>query len=217
MFQILMSKIMKITTPAILVLFPLFVACGQTSKPKENLVENDIEIQAKKEAVSFNPDSSINNVILLENSSSTLKTLGDVMSHVNADADYPDAYFKSSGKGVEYLRVVFFPGNESNSLSQFEVGNTVELESKNFIPIDYPSFKTESGIKIGMSKNQLLGIKGEDFIKRQVNGQEVLNYRIDDFASSTFLKKYNMPVYFAEYWFTNDGRLVKYKFGFEYP
>ncbi len=92
-----------------------------------------------------------------------------------------------------------------------------ELESENFIPVDYPSFKTESGIKIGMSKKELLEIKGDSFLKKQVNGQEVLSYRIDDFSSSAFLKKYNMPAYFAEYWFTNDNRFFKYKFGFEYP
>ena len=135
---------MKITTPVILALFPLFVVCGQTSESKENQVVTDIEIQTQEAAIRFNPDSSINNSISLENPSSTLKTLGDVMVHVNADTDYPDAYFKSSGKRSEYLRVVFFPGNESNSLSQFEVGNMTELESENFIPVDYPSFKTES-------------------------------------------------------------------------
>ena len=77
--------------------------------------------------------------------------------------------------------------------------------------------KTESGIKIGISKKELLAIKGDDFTNKQVGNQEVLSYKIDDFSSSSFLKKYNMPVYFAEYWFTNDDRLVKYKFGFEYP
>ena len=45
---------MKITTPVILALFPLFVACGQTSESKENQVVTDIEIQTQ-EAVKAYP------------------------------------------------------------------------------------------------------------------------------------------------------------------
>jgi hypothetical protein len=192
-------------------------SCVQDGNSRENklTLEDKIEAQNVHKAVNFVPDSSINNDLLLQNASSTIDVLGDVMVEIDKDVDYPDVYFKS--KGDEYLRVIFFPGNESNSLSQFEVGSIVDLKIDRLIPIDYSSFKTESGIQLGITKENLVKIKGNIFDRKEVNGYEVISYRIDDYASSSFLKRYNMPIYFAEYWFTKDNQLDKFKFGFEYP
>ncbi len=206
---------MKITILILLVLLPLVVVCGQAIETKSNLeIKSDKKVE--KAVVNFMPDSSINGVLFLHNPSSTLKVLGDVMSNINVDTDFPDAYFESSVEGEEYLRIIFFPGNESNSLSQFEVGSLSLTGSKDLQPSKYPSFKTESGIRIGMSKDELIAIKGNEFKEEKLSDYLKLTYSINE-SSSDFLKKYNMLAYFAEYWFTTDDKLIKYKFGFEYP
>lgn len=41
-------------------------------------------------------------------------------------------------------------------------------------------------------------------------------YLLDDYAHSTFLQRYNMPLYYATFDF-DQGYLVGFQFGFEYP
>ena len=71
---------------------------------------------------------------------------------------------------------------------------------------------TESGIKLGISKKDLIKIKGNNFVETN----HVLRYEISDYEKSHFLEKYNLPIYFAEYTFDQD-KLSKIYSGFEYP
>jgi hypothetical protein len=201
---------MRIISPTLLVSLSLVVACGQ-SKPSENKQEQVKTEKMEITEIVFKPDSTINSQIFLHNPSSTVKVLGDIMSLIDADEALPSAYFKSQN-GKEYLKVVFFPGNEANSISQFTVGHSVNLSnSEKPNPVRLITFQTESDIRLGMTKQELLSIKGSRYREEGAT----LTYTIDD-ASFPFLSKFNMPIYVAEYSFKN-GKLDKFKFGFEYP
>lgn len=206
---------MKRIIPTFLASLLLVVACGQTNSSESKKKDNNT-VKKEEVEVIFRPDSSINNCIFLHSPSSTLETLGDIMPLLDANKDLPDAYFKTQSEETEYLRVVFFPGNELNSISQFEIGYSSNLsDTLNLNSADFSSFQTESGIKLGMTRQELVSIKGNEFREEKVEGQTLLTFSIDD-SSSSFLSRYNMPLYIAEYWLM-DGKITKYRFGFEYP
>ena len=72
-----------------------------------------------------------------------------------------------------------------------------------------PKAKTPGGLKV-------IEKKGKPFEVNNKDDKVVLRYNTDEKNGSEFLKKYNMPFYFAEYIFKNNI-LVKFAFGFEYP
>lgn len=188
---------------------------NNTTQSEHPRIEENHPQQKEKAEIMFHPDSSIYATLYLEDPSSTIKVLGDIMSLVDADKDLPDAFYKNQN-GQEYLQVVFFPGNEANSISQFNVGYLNDLANPESIsPIQLDRFQTESGIKLGLSKQEVILIKGGSYQEEKTNGELKLSYQVID-TKSPFLKRYNMPVYIAEYWF-KDGKLTNYKFGFEYP
>ncbi len=76
-------------------------------------------------------------------------------------------------------------------------------------------FSTESGIALGMSKDRLTAIKGKSHQVIRRGNAETLHYTISD-PGNSFLRRYNMPLYRAEYRFVND-KLIRFAFGFEYP
>lgn len=78
--------------------------------------------------------------------------------------------------------------------------------------LDFVKFSTENGIKLGISKEDLLKIKGNNFVEEG----DVIKYTLDDFNNSSFLQKYNLPIYFSNYTFKYN-KLIEIYFGFEYP
>jgi hypothetical protein len=163
----------------------------------------------------FEPDTTINNVILLENDVSISKTFGDLMKSLTG-YELPYVYFSNTLQ-TQYLKLTFFNGNKRNCFSRFEIGYIADLQNvrvKNSSNFD--KFYSETGIVLGMQKSELLEKKGEKYVKTSQNGVILLTYSIDDFDKSQFLKRYNMPLYTAEYWF-KDNVLIKFAYGFEYP
>ena len=198
-----------------LVFSSLFIQSCRESNFKSN--QHLVQEQSKlNKMLNILPDTSINSVLFLNNSSSIQKVFGDVMPLLNKEADLPDLYMFSNSK-QEYLRLVFLPGSSKNSISQFEVGYLKKMP-KGVKATDsrLAIIVTESNITLGISKLQVIKLKGNDY-KEEKNGEEtVVEYNVNDFESSVFLKRYNMPSYFAKYWFFED-KLIKFRFGFEYP
>ncbi|MFN8258599.1 MAG: hypothetical protein U0W24_23115 [Bacteroidales bacterium] len=164
----------------------------------------------------FKPDTSINNNLFLNSPTSTIKILGDIMPFIDNGADFPDAYF-SNKSGMEYLRIVIYPGSFKNSLDLFEVGYSSSLSNiKTKIATEILSFETESHIRLGMKRKELIKIKGDKYTEVDEKNVKIIKYILDDFDNSEFLKRYNMPVYIFQYFFDKDN-LIKFSFGFEYP
>ncbi len=163
--------------------------------------------------VDFTPDTTINFILMLNSPTSITKNLGDVSRYRDSTQDLPDVYLKGD---LSYIRLVFFPGDVKNNVMQFEVGKSETKLNKRYFPGGYKHIQTESYIEIGDSIPWIISKKGGDYTLIPSKEFRILRYEISDFKTNSFLKRYNMPVYFAEYTFKND-KLVKFIFGFEYP
>jgi len=154
--------------------------------------------------------------IFLNDPESTLKILGPPPAPIESSDDFPILEICNSSN-TEVLTLVFHPGDVSNSFSEFRV-RKISKKSANCIktPELINHFITGKGIKLGMSRKELTEILGSDFTEDKKGNATTLSYRIDDFDNSSFLKKYNLPIYNGVYRFEND-KLFEFEFGFEYP
>jgi hypothetical protein len=158
----------------------------------------------------FIPDTSVNKVLFLFDYLSTEKIFGDidklVIRHHETD-DFPDIYFLSSNQ-KEYLKMVLYPGSSKNEFSKFEIGYS-SLLSNNVITnkSSFENFYTESGIRLGITKEELIKIKGEHYQK----DNEIIKYFLYDNELGE-----DWACYTAFYYFKNN-KLVKFSYGFEYP
>ncbi|MNR32107.1 hypothetical protein D3C85_1496660 [compost metagenome] len=82
--------------------------------------------------------------------------------------------------------------------------------------VDDKTFETESKLRLGISLEKLIEIKGDGYITKKENDQIIVTYRIDNYDQSLFLKRYNMPGYFMDFTM-KDGNVIKILFGFDYP
>ena len=98
----------------------------------------------------------------------------------------------------------------------------VELSDKasyNFPKLNFDSFETQNGIKLGINKKQIIEKLGNCYASIDSTKSYIeLFYRIESpkDTKTKILEKNNMPIYYASYKLWND-KLEKYEFGFEYP
>jgi len=155
------------------------------------------------------PDISVND-IKLSDTAAVVLGYSDLKYNIIEDKEVlPYAIFTNENK-TEILKLYLFYGTKRNEFYQVEISPYDKKTVPN--PTKYKNFSTESGIKLGISKKDLIKIKGNNFVETN----HVLRYEISDYEKSHFLEKYNLPIYFAEYTFDQD-KLCKIYFGFEYP
>ena len=177
----------------LLIILVSVLGCAKNETYKDNIV----------------PDISVNDIKL---SDTTTVVLGysDLKYNVIEDKEaLPYAVFTNENK-TETLKLYLFYGTKRNEFYQAEISPYDKRTIPN--PTKYKNFSTESGIKLGISKKDLIKIKGNNFTETN----HVLQYEISEYEKSRFLEKYNLPIYFAEYTFDQD-KLSKIYFGFEYP
>ena len=177
----------------LLIILVSLLDCAKNETYKENIVS----------------DISVNDIKL---SDTTAVVLGysDLKYNIIEDKEVlPYAIFTNENK-TEILKLYLFYGAKRNEFYQVEISPYDKKTISN--PTKYKNFSTESGIKLGISKKDLVKIKGNNFTETN----HVLRYEISDYEKSHFLEKYNLPIYFAEYTFDQD-KLSKIYFGFEYP
>ena len=160
----------------------------------------------------FKPDTVIGQISLI-NSENVDTYLGENVMEKLADEVIPYSNVISRDS-KQQLTFYFHPGRVKKEFSEFEV-SYLTRKDRNARVIKEKEFITENGIKLGMTMGEFRSIKGEpDTI---TNGKTtIFHYQIDDFENSEFLKKYNMPIYHADYKFKN-GYLNEFRFGFQYP
>jgi hypothetical protein len=199
--------------PLILILVAFFiVGCEKKAETKDganNVQEKPVSFT---DSIGFEPDLAVSGLLLFDNT--TIESqLGDLMPFVNKNETLPSVHVMNSDR-TEYLKLVFHPGSVNNNFAEFEVGLRESApEKKESLSSRVKTFVTESGISLGSKKDEVIKKKGDDFV---ADGNKI-KYVIDDFEKSAFLKKYNMPVYFAEYEFDMTDTLIRFRFGFEYP
>ena len=85
--------------------------------------------------------------------------------------------------------------------------------------MNFDTFQTKKGIKLGLTKKQIIEKLGNCYAPiDSTKGYIELYYIIEQpkDSKSKILENNNMPKYFASYKLWND-RLEKFEFGFEYP
>ena len=105
----------------------------------------------------------------------------------------------------QYL-IAYLNGNKE--FSCFEIGYIKPSSKEQYFKLTYPVFSTENGIKLGMSRNQLLAIKGTDFY---VMTEESVKYIIDT-SGKVMTNQNNEMKYVLECKFEND-KIIKIKMG----
>ena len=177
----------------LLIILVSVLGCAKNETYKDNIV----------------PDISVNDIKL---SDTTTVVLGysDLKYNVIEDKEeLPYVIFTNENK-TEILKLYLFYGTKKNEFYQAEISPYDKKIVPN--PTKYANFSTEGGIKLGISKKDLIKIKGNNFVETN----HVIRYEISEYEKSHFLEKYNLPIYFAEYTFDQD-KLSKIYFGFEYP
>jgi hypothetical protein len=183
------------------------ISCGHTNKPEEQV---NITVQKKDTCRdNYTPDIKVNNIELSNNNTSLSNYKNIDKLIVEDNQGLPYASFLNKNK-TEKLSVYFFYGSGHDEFYQFKI--EAYNGKKFYNQLEYKNFITESGIKLGTTKTELLKIKGNTYTENE----GVVKYVLSDYNNSCFLQKYNLPVYFSEYTFKDD-KLIKIYFGFEYP
>lgn len=161
------------------------------------------------------PDTMVNGVLKLLDAPSIRRSIGDQSKRI-VEGEGPARVQLVSKDGKEYLILYQLPGSSYNSFNEFEVG-LMRSGTRSFHPSLFSSFFTESGIRLGMSLDSLVAVKGVHFAKTVKKGQTVLTYKLEEHdKGSAILRRYNMPEYEATYYFVNS-RLIRFVFGFPNP
>lgn len=162
--------------------------------------------------VFLNPDTSVFG-INLRDAKSVLHVLGS-QTKLNGDSIYR---FCSSDKKQE-LQLTVQAGDFPNQVSMFTIFYSDDGQ-QNIRKLDSKVFETEKGIKLGISRKELIQKLGTCFITKDSTKNSVaICYRISlpDDSKTKLLTNHNMPVYFATYRLINN-RVKSIHFGFEYP
>jgi hypothetical protein len=110
------------------------------------------------------------------------------------------------------------PGDYFSQVSIFNISYS-DNSIQNVRQIKSKEFETEKGIKLGISKGEIIEKLGTCYVvKDSTKNSIVLNYRLElpNDSKTILLKSNNMPIYYATYRLTND-RLENIEFGFESP
>ena len=144
--------------------------------------------------------------------------LGDLHQyHIFDSAGVARSYVFINDSLHQYIKLTSFPGGSLESFDRIEVGYTKDLPSEGHINHHrFAVFTSESGVRLGMSRAELVKIKGSPPHITKTSSGELYTYKITDIAKSPFLQKYHMPEYTAAFSFTKD-KLTDYDFGFPYP
>lgn len=178
----------------------------------EKLKYEAIEKLNKSNCIFSEPDTSLSGIIL-RNSESTTKIVGS-----KNNMDSLDQYQFYSRFGNETLTLIQHPGDGKNQISIIKVEKSSKPNGE-FKELNFDTFATGRGIKLGLTKKQIIEKLGHcyapiDSTKDYIELYYVIEQPKD--SKSKILENNNMPKYFASYKIWND-RLEQFEFGFEYP
>jgi hypothetical protein len=166
----------------------------------------------KSKCAFIDPDTSVVG-IKIRNIESTLNILG---KQTKLEGDSTHVFYSIDKK--QKLELTVHPGDYYSQVSIFNISYSDNLK-QNVQQIKSKEFKTEKGIKLGISKREIIEKLGTCYVaKDSTKNSIVLFYRIElpNDSKTKLLKSNNMPIYYAIYKLTND-RLENIEFGFEYP
>ena len=178
----------------------------------ERLVGEVIQKLKNSNCNFIEPDTSLCG-ITLRNSSSADKVIGK-----NNKVDEREQYSFYSLMDAETLTLTQHPGDGKNQISIFSVSYSDKADH-GYKQLNVETFQTEKGIKLGLTKEQIVAKLGNCYaVVDSTKDCIELYYRIGNSNDSKtkILKTNNMPIYYATYTFCKN-KLKYYEFGFEYP
>jgi len=202
----------------LIILFLFFiVSCENNSlrnKETEDLVINDTSIIR---VVEYIPDICLNEFTLMEK----IESFGD-------EKLINDYLFCKSKNENEFLAMAANYGDIKNEYRLFRVFRkeqfktysefrNINIETIYFKQLDDKNFISESYIKLGLDKSDLIAKKGSDYLMEEIDGYMRITYKIIDYEKSDLLQKYSMPEYRSEYLFDKNNKLIQFNFGFIMP
>ncbi len=178
-----------------------------------SVAQTESTVMSQEKSSCFMADLMVSD-LRLKSSDNVDRLLGaDIMDRLG-EAGFNEASILSADRSQE-LVVVFSPGDIAKEFSGFKIREAIPAKSENIPVSEIEDFVTESGIKLGMSKAEILALNGEPTsIENDILSK--LQYRIADAENSALLQEYNQYAYVADYYF-HGGKLVEFHFGFEYP
>jgi len=178
----------------------------------QRLTYEAIEQLNKSNCSFIEPDTSLYGMILRDSESAT-KVIGN-----NNKMNNVGEYKFYSKLESETLTLTQHPGDIKNQISIFKVEKS-DKASYDFKELNTDTFKTEKGIRLGLTKKQIIEKLGNCYASSDSSKNYIeLHYLIEapKDSKSSILKNNNMPKYFASYKLRNN-RLEEFEFGFEYP
>lgn len=160
------------------------------------------------------PDVSVYGIRLAD-AESAVRQIGSGLQLSEGEEDMPHVRFVSSN-GAQELVLFSHSGAGTDEYGEVEVRKAgIEALALNDLPT--PSFVSGRGIELGMSRADVVSRFGQCLKSDERSGDsETMQYEIENANKDRELKDFNYPVYYAEYEF-KGGKLVRYRFGFEYP
>jgi hypothetical protein len=159
--------------------------------------------------------------IRLGDEESSARVLGDpdklqlVEKNASGAGDMPQIRFATSD-GRQQVTLYHHYGDVVGSFNEIEVRPS-RPETNDGKRLPFKAFATERGVQLGISEQALTEKLGSCFRRtRGRSGETVIVYEITDPAHA-LLQRVNMPSYYAHYAFKGGGKLIWFKFGFEYP
>lgn len=171
-------------------------------------------LQIGSETISFVPDTLVLNYLTLRNHEAVFQFAPQFTGEklVKNVRESPVFIFVNQDD-TSYLFAYQYEGSTRYAFDCFEIGYIQDLEyKKEALKVDQAFFGLESGLKLRLSLEELIEIKGEKYTQE---GKQII-YRINDGMHNPFLKQYNMPSYFLICTLVHDV-ITTIKFGFEQP
>lgn len=178
----------------------------------ERLKYEAIQALKKSGCVLANPDTSISG-IKLRNPESTRAVIG-----TKDQADSLEHYHYFSIDGRETLTLTQHLGDKNHQISILKVEYSTK-KANEYRQLKIDTFKTEKGIKLGMTKQQVIDRLGTCYAALDSTKEYIELYytlQTPNDSKTKILTTNNMPVYYASYKLWND-KLKKFEFGFERP
>lgn len=199
----------------------LLTSCWVTSSDEGNIdsqivAQRQIDssfLQIGSETVSFVPDTLVYDYFALRNHEAIFQFAPQFKGEnlVEKIRETPVFIF-SNQDDTSYLLAYQYEGSTRYAFDCFEIGYIKDLGDKiETLKVNKDFFVLESGLKLGLSFEELIEIKGE---KYNLEGNKII-YQINDYAHNSFLKRYDMPSYFLICTLVH-GVITNIKFGFEY-
>ena len=179
---------------------------------KEIREEYEKQKENQLSCVFSEPDTSVVG-IKIRNAESTLNILG---KKIKLEGDSTHVFYSNDKK--QKLGLTVHPGDSYSEVSIFNI-SYADKSKLNLREINSKEFETEKGIKLGISKRQIIEKLGTCYLVKDSSQNSIqLNYRLElpTDSKTKILKTNNMPIYYASYKLTND-KLENIEFGFEYP